>query len=375
MNKIKGIIIFFVIPLYAYAGGFGEIIIDWKAYLNPEGKYEVVFEPTPLNPYNWEIKGVKGFNEFELKRALIGYRTGLNENHSVEIAVRVENINGTGINAYLDRAFIKLDYPEHLNMDFSLGYIQNPWLAWTRGKLWEYEGMEIQFSEFLGILERSELGAVFGFGFKNYGAHLDFNFGIGSAEQSGEGIERYSAQLEWGVSQLDILLDGILAYSIQGEQKNSGYQELWQAGIAGQYDRVKVGGEYLQGRGWINAEEVYILGNFPKGFADYLYGVGRVFPEGREIKFQGWSLVSELRILERLKLVYRYDFFDPTARFNDDRENLNIVGLIFELGPEVLLGISYQTHDFQSYNFPDGDDQAEIEPIESITFHLQAKIP
>jgi len=375
MSRIFKLLIFFLAPISAFAGGFGEIIIDWKAYLNPEGKYQVVFEPTALNPYNWEIKGVKGFNEFELKRALIGYRTGLNENQSVEVAVRVEDINGTGLDVYLDRAFIKLDYPEHLNLDFSLGYIQNPWLAWTRGKLWEYEGMEIQFSEFLGLVERSELGAIFGIGFQNYGAHLDFNFGISSVEQSGPGIERYSAQLGWGISQLDIFLDGNLSYSVKGEKGTDGYQELWQAGIAGEYDRVKLGGEYLQGKSWINAGEVYILGNFPEGFTDYLYGVGRVFLEGSEIKFYGWSLVSELKILERLKLVYRYDFFDPTDNFNDDQENLNIVGLIFELRPEVLLGLSYRIQDFQAYNFPDGDDQDEIKPIETMTIHLQAEIP
>jgi hypothetical protein len=55
-----------------------------------------VFAPTQSNPCNWEIKSNSGFNTFELRQGLFGYRARLNDYVSMDVSALAEESEANG---------------------------------------------------------------------------------------------------------------------------------------------------------------------------------------------------------------------------------------------------------------------------------------
>ena len=78
---------------------------------------------------------------------------------------------------------------------------------------------------------------------------------------------------------------------------------------------------------------------------------------------------------EELAMVWRYDFFDASKKFDDDQENLFLLALLWQTNERFWFGISYQRQDFQSKSLPDLDQEDELEPIETLSVRVLAQFP
>jgi len=360
----------------ARAGVYSEILLDWKIYLNPEGKYEIVYAPTESNPYNWEINGKDRYNAFELRRGLFGYRASFNDYISMDAAVLLEDSEKAGMGLRMERGLVEIKRPKNPYYDFKMGYLLTPVLEWDRKNLWPYEMFEFTPLQFQGILPRSQAGAIAGFGYKTDEgeAALEVDY-LTDPVKEAQSSNRFDARGTAGASIGEFVIDGIFNYSFRGRRDREGFQELTQAGLAGQILRLKFGGEYFQGNAWISAGDVYLLGNFPDGLEDFLLVNGRTYAEGEQIDFHGWSAMFSLEPVNSVFLVYRYDFFDPSRKFDDDQQDLNLAGIVYEATDSLWMGAVFELRDFAGRNLPDQDSEDELRPIQTFSLNLQARLP
>ena len=365
-----------VVCARAKAGAYAEMLLDWKIYINPEGKYSIVFSPTQSNPYNWDLQNNPEFNTFELRQGIFGYRTRLNDFTSIDIAALVDETEDSSIEFKLDRGFVNLKRPQNPYYEFKAGMLLTPNLEWDRKNLWPYEMFKFTELQFLDILPRSQAGAMAGAGFASEqgraAVEVDYLYDpIKNAPNS----DRFDARAVAGFSSAQFSLDGMFNYSTRGQPDRTGWQELYQGGIACRAGIIKIGGEYFKGRSWVPAGDAYILGNFPEGFADFLFANGRTFTEGKPIDFYGWSAVASLQPAAKVWLVYRYDFFDPSSKFDDDQEDLNIAGIVYQAADSLMLGAAFEMQDFAARSLPPPSSGAQMAPLESIIVSLRAALP
>jgi len=360
----------------ARAGVYGELLLDWETFLNPAGKYELVYAPTFADPDNWEIKDNQGFNAFEIRRGLVGYRSRLNDYVAMGAAVLVEDQAQAGIEFRVDQAWVQVRRPENLYYDFKMGLQLTPYLEWDRNYLWPYEMFEFPPLQFLGLLPRSQAGALAGFGYKSELGHIGVEADyLADDALSGPDSNRFDARFLAGAEVGEFLLDGIFNYTFRGKPEERNRQEMVQAGLVCQVSRLKIGGEYFRGSGWIPAGEVYYLGNFPEGFKDFSLFVGRSFATGKTIDFYGWSATASIQPVDRVFLVYRYDFFEPSAEFDDDQENLNLGALVYRVNDSLEFGAAFQRQDFAARNLPGKDQDDELEPLQTFVLGMTARLP
>jgi len=371
------IILFFgLLALQAKAGIYSELVLDWRIYLNSEGKYEIVYSPEDSNPYNWEIEGKDRYNAFELRRALFGYQTSFNDYVSMDAAVLLEDSEKAGMDFRLDRGFVEIKRPKNPYYDFKVGYLLTPVLEWERQNIWPYEMFEFAPLQFQGLLPRSQAGALAGFGYQTEegGAALWVDY-LTDPVRDAQSSNRFDARGTAGVSFGEFVINGIFNYSFRGRRDREGFQELTQAGLSGQISRLKLGGEYYQGNAWISAGDVYLLGNFPEGLEDFLLVNGRVYAEDEQIDFHGWSVMASLQPVNRVFLVYRFDFFDPSRRYDDDQQDLNLAGIVYEATDSLWLGAAFELRDFAGRDLPDHDQEHELRPFQVFSLNLQARLP
>jgi|GEM_PF-1367015 len=362
--------------LSARAQIFGELIADYRAYLNPEGKYEIVYTPVPPDPFLWEIDGSAGFNKFDVRRMLVGYHKDISENALAEVAIRIGETDEEGREVLLDRAYFQLSNPDSLYYEFKFGYFQTPGLEWTRNNFWQWDMFEYPMLEYLGLVSRSQLGVSLGAGVRL----SQFETGLGGGFFNGgylddDDFDQYLAFWTARLSLEKFSASSIIGYTLNGEKEKEGYQELWQYGLGLTIPYFNLGGEYFSGRGWIPAGEAYILGRWPDGMEQYLALAGRALFEDKYINYYGFCLSADFQPIKSLHIIYRYDLFDPSERFDDDKQNLNLFGVVYELTSQVRLGASYQEQDFQSHKLPISGGEIKIEPFQILSLSLQAKLP
>ena len=354
---------------------FGELNLGWNLYLNPQGKYQLVSAPTSENPYNWEAEERIDYNAFELGWAILGWRGMLNNNFKTTVSFIVEDVEEAGLNFQLERAYLERSWGENFFLDFQAGYFLTSWMEWIRGYLWDWDWLAHPVVEELGLVPSSQLGILVNGGWGNGKAKLGVKLAGLTEPPFDSNYNRWELGVfaRGGSSSFGIY--GAGNYSQRGKPEEEGWQELWQAGAGLEYQGIKLGGEYFQGRSWIPAGEVYLLGNFPEGVWEFFELYGRNFIKGEEIEFWGWSGFLTIQPEEELAMVWRYDFFDPSKRFDDDRENLFLLSLLWKTKDSFWFGLSYQRQDFQSHNLPDLDQEDELEPIETLSVRVLAQFP
>ena len=379
MSKIKtkfalvGILCLFL-PLLCRAEITGEVILDWKIYINRWGRYEIVYDPTQTNPYNWSAEKRLDYNLFELKRARVCWSKNFSSAISARVQALLEGEDGE-INAQLEQGYFSLKLSQPLYFDLWLGYFYQPWYEWLEKNLWKWDMFIYpQLWEF-EVMPRSELGIFLQLGKKSPDYEILFGTGYFSDQPNSHDQERFYSEIKGKASFKDFSFKGAFSYSFRGEESESWHQEIYTAGAGFGYQAFELTGEYFQGKLLVPEGELYLLGKFPQGLDEYLYLYGRTFLQKKMLEFSGYSLWFSIHPHSQLWLVWRYDYFDPTKEFEDDKENLFLMGIVYKPIPFMHIGVSFSRRNFQGTNIPDQDTESELEPIELITISLQAQIP
>ena len=360
-KKALALLIYFTaaIPLSLSAGEQPKLIVsgylltDYQYYLNPGGKYSYVETSPGSGVYN--RKDNVDYNTFEITRTYLHFKLYPIDKMKIQLTLDSRQDPADTLYKLIVR-YAYMEYALRPEAKFRVGLQYYPWTQYIHDVVWPYLMMELGYCIYWRIYPTADLGAsVLGGLFDD---HLQYYVGIFNGEGftniENDKYKEYMAMLAGNFGNKDSVNGSIAAqYSHHNKESASFLDDgVSGAGVVN-FWRIRLGGEFLYGT------QTFKSGSFPEidpkkypvGYFDALKayrGPGSLLPRNTDVNYGGGAIYLVVKILDKLDLVGRYDYYDPnfSPSYKNDEVTMWMAGLVYKLPAGVQASL-----DFRQYTY------------------------
>lgn len=352
----------------------GYILADFNQYINDEGKYSIVLDGT-----DYKAEGPESFDEFRITRVYLTFKADWNERLSTNVTTDVKTDTDGFRRLYLKYGYVDIKnlWP---NSTVRFGLQDPPWGAYIDNELSRYRMIDSAFYNFWGFFSTADFGlGVLGSAFDD---HFKYHLAVLNGEGYG-GIEtdrfkEYVGRLTFDFGSADTFrIYPSIGYSTHRYNDDDNFKDdVMMAGLGIDFlSRFHIAGEYLQGTLTMPAGSYPLVrGVWPSGATDMIAATAGpddgVLTEDKDVRYGGYAVYLDIKLVDKLNLFGRYDQYDPNmdSDYDRDGEYMATGGICYHPWDPIWITLDYRQIGYQEPD-PDNDGKDELKPQQIIFTH------